>query len=279
MVARVKHRRSCTRIGALPARLGRGLGISALFFGAPGPASTMVAGLIARELGRPLQIDLSRIVSKWVGETEKHLSAGSRLPRPAMPSSCSTADSCSQAHRREVIERPLRELEVNYLLQRMDRSPHTILRRTTTPRSTRRFGAACRSGSSSRFRKRYERARIWRATLPSKARVGVQRRLRELAEAYEMTGGYIRNAALRAAFFAASAGMRHQDEPSAAGSDLEMASMGKVVAAPWLIPSELRGPPEPAHACVKRRQLTCPPRGSCGLEDYGSHGGTGCPPG
>ncbi|MDQ3369040.1 MAG: ATP-binding protein [Myxococcota bacterium] len=50
----------------------RGTGIAAMFSGAPGTGKTMVAGLIANELGLELyQVDLSKVVSKWIGESEK----------------------------------------------------------------------------------------------------------------------------------------------------------------------------------------------------------------
>ena len=49
-------------------------GITALFYGPPGTGKTMVAGVIARELGLDLyRVDLSKVMSKWVGETEKNL--------------------------------------------------------------------------------------------------------------------------------------------------------------------------------------------------------------
>ena len=52
----------------------RGTGVAALFSGAPGTGKTMVAGLIARDLDLELyQVDLSKVLSKWVGETEKQL--------------------------------------------------------------------------------------------------------------------------------------------------------------------------------------------------------------
>ena len=55
-------------------KMNRGLGISALFAGASGTGKTMAAEVIANELGLALhRIDLSSVVSKWVGETEKNL--------------------------------------------------------------------------------------------------------------------------------------------------------------------------------------------------------------
>src|SRR4029078_7909561 len=57
-------------------RFSYGRGLSALFSGAPGTGKTMIAGLIAKELGLELfRVDLSRVVCKWVGETEKNLGA------------------------------------------------------------------------------------------------------------------------------------------------------------------------------------------------------------
>ena len=61
-------------------KLVRGRGVSALFYGDPGTGKTMAAGVIAQASGLPLYlIDTASLVSKWVGETEKHLRRG--LPR------------------------------------------------------------------------------------------------------------------------------------------------------------------------------------------------------
>ena len=57
------------------AKFPSGRGLTALFAGQPGTGKTMVASILARDLGLELyRVDLSRVVSKWVGETEKNLS-------------------------------------------------------------------------------------------------------------------------------------------------------------------------------------------------------------
>jgi len=233
MVARVKHRRLVYEDWGFASKLGRGLGISALFFGAPGTGKTMVAGLIARELGLDLyQIDLSRIVSKWVGETEKHLSALFAAAEAGHAVILFDEADSLFSKRTDVKSSNDRyaNLEVNYLLQRMESfAGITIL---TTNHDT-AIDEAFRRRLSFRIEfpvpEADERARIWRATLPAKARVASNVNFAELAEAYEMTGGYIRNAALRAAFFAASAGSDIKTSHLRRAANLEMASMGKVV--------------------------------------------------
>lgn len=233
MVARVKHRRLVYEDWDFAGKLGRGLGISALFFGAPGTGKTMVAGLIARELGLDLyQIDLSRIVSKWVGETEKHLSALFAAAEAGHAVILFDEADSLFSKRTDVKSSNDRyaNLEVNYLLQRMESfAGITIL---TTNHDT-AIDEAFRRRLSFRIEfpvpEADERERIWRATLPAKARVAANVNFAELAEAYEMTGGYIRNAALRAAFFAASAGSDIKSSHLRRAANLEMSSMGKVV--------------------------------------------------
>jgi SpoVK/Ycf46/Vps4 family AAA+-type ATPase len=121
-------------------------------------------------------------------------------------------------------------LEVNYLLQRMEAfTGITIL--------TTNFDAAIDDAFRRRlaFRIQFplpeldERARLWRTMIPDRARAAPDIDFAQLAGRFAMSGGYIRNAALRAAFLAAGESaqidMRHLLKAASA----EYASMGKVM--------------------------------------------------
>ena len=185
-----------------------GRAITALFQGGPGTGKTMVAGAIARELGFELyRVDLSRITSKWLGETEKHLAA---LFDAAEEGPCillfDEADSLfgkrtqlASSHDRNA------NLEVNYLLQRLDSFDGIAILTTN-------FGTAIDPAFKRRlslliqfpFPDETERERLWRAHLPAQLPVSGDLDLPGLARKFQLSGGYIRNAALRAAYLAAA---------------------------------------------------------------------------
>ncbi len=98
-------------------------GVSALFAGPPGTGKTMCAGVMARELDMELfRVDLSRVVSKWIGETEKNL--GKVFDEAERSNAIILFDEADSlfAKRTEVKSSVDRyaNLEVNYLLQRME---------------------------------------------------------------------------------------------------------------------------------------------------------------
>ena len=123
VVAAVRFREQVLGRWGFAAKMPYGRSVTALFSGPPGTGKTMVATLIAQELGLELfRIDLSKVVSKWIGETEKNLS---KVFDQAQ--SCGAvllfdeADSLF-AKRTEVKSSNDRyaNLEVNYLLQRLE---------------------------------------------------------------------------------------------------------------------------------------------------------------
>ena len=185
-------------------------GISALFSGPPGTGKTMCASVIARELDMELfRVDLSRVVSKWIGETEKNLA---RVFDEAQRSNAvvlfDEADSLF-AKRTEVKSSVARyaNLEENFLLQRMETfNGITVL--------TTNFEDTIDSAFKRRltFRIRFEkpdadaRAALWAKMFPDSAELAPDVDFGELGRRYEVSGGNIRNAAIRSAFLAASEG-------------------------------------------------------------------------
>ncbi len=235
-IARVRHRRRVFDEWGFARKVAKGLGLSALFSGPPGTGKTMVAGIIADELGLDLyQIDLSRIVSKYVGETEKNLAALFDAADAGHAILLFDEADSLFAKRTDVKSSVDRyaNLEVNYLLQRMEQfSGITIL--TTNLASS--IDEAFRRRLSFRvdfpMPEARERERLWKAMLPAEAKVAADIDFTGLAQRFEMTGGYIKNAVVRAAFLAANEdsviAMRHLGR----AASLEYAAMGKVMVAP-----------------------------------------------
>jgi SpoVK/Ycf46/Vps4 family AAA+-type ATPase len=234
LVSRVRHRMTVFERWGFGRVLSNALGLTALFEGRPGTGKTMVAGLIARELGCDLyRIDLSRVLSKWVGETERHLGEifdageGGRIILLF-----DEADSLfgKRTEVRTANDR-FANIEVNYLLQRLDSFEGIAILTTNFGKS---IDPAFRRRLSVRlsfpFPDEELRARIWRAHIPAEIPTEADLGIDELARKYPLSGGYIRNIALRAAFLAA-----HEARPLGAthlerAIALEYRSMGKLFA-------------------------------------------------
>ncbi|MGH9606921.1 MAG: ATP-binding protein [Terracidiphilus sp.] len=186
----------------------RGLGLSALFSGPSGTGKTMAAGVLARELDRDLyQIDLATVVSKYIGETEKHLRkifaaaerSGAILLFDEADALFGKRSQVRDSHDRYA------NLEVSYLLQRME-SYRGIAILTTNMQSAldTAFQRRLRFVVQFPFPDAPSRERIWRTVFPSAAPTSAldYEKLSQL----NVTGGSIRNIALLAAFLAADAG-------------------------------------------------------------------------
>lgn len=186
----------------------RGLGLSVLFAGPSGTGKTMAAGVLARELDRDLyQIDLATVVSKYIGETEKHLRqifaaaerSGAILLFDEADALFGKRSQVRDSHDRYA------NLEVSYLLQRMESYRGiailtTNLQNALDPAFQRRLRFVVQFP----FPDGPSRERIWRNVFPATAPVdGLD--YAKLAQ-LNVTGGSIRNIALLAAFLAADAG-------------------------------------------------------------------------
>lgn len=186
-------------------RLGKGL--NALFCGPPGTGKTLAAEVVANELGSDLyRIDLSQVVSKFIGETEKQLR---QLFDEAQGSDSILLFDEADAlfgKRSEVKDSHDRysNIEIGYLLQRMDEYDGiailaTNMRRSLDDAFTRRL----RFIVEFPFPEPTERARIWRAHLTSRVPLA-QIEVEFLAASFKLSGASIRNVVLAAAFQAAA---------------------------------------------------------------------------
>ncbi len=223
------------------ARVGYGKGMIALFSGPPGTGKTMLAGLIASTLDLDMyQVDLASVVSKWVGETEKQLAkVFDQAERAHAVLLFDEADSLF-AKRTEVKSSNDRygNLAVNYLLQRLEQ--YTGVAILTTNKEAAIDEAVQRRLSLHlhlEIPEADERERLWKSFMPPKAPVEAIN-FRELAESFELSGGYIKNAAVRAAFLAASAKVSIQMSLLRRAAALELEDMGRVV---------MRGEPVKRH--------------------------------
>ncbi len=233
MITMVSKRAQILERWGYQRHLGISRGVSALFSGEPGTGKTMAASVIASELGLELmRIDLSQVVSKWVGETEKNL--GKIFDEAQDASAMLLFDEADSlfAKRTEVKSAQDRyaNLEVNYILQRMESFDGVSV-------LTSNFEGSIDQALQRRlnFRVRFpepevdERELLWRKLLPPETGAGDAMPFRKLAERFEMTGGYIKNAIVRAAVIAAREGRSVSADDLWAGAHVEYAEMGKVL--------------------------------------------------
>lgn len=201
----IEHReRVVTEWGGLPVG-----GPVALFSGASGTGKTLAASVLARELRWPLyRVDLGRLVSKYVGETERNLNAlfDAAHAKP-MILQFDEADSLfgRRGDLKEARDR-YANMEVSHLLARIEihQGPcilTTNLRKHLDPAFSRRFQMVIEFPRPDAA----ARARLWERLLPPRAPLGPRVRTAELGRAVNLTGGQIRNAALHAAYLAAGA--------------------------------------------------------------------------
>jgi len=183
-------------------------GISVLFSGHPGVGKTMSGTVLARRLGLDIyEVDLSQVVSKWLGETEKNLSDVFDAAEPGhVVLLFNEADSLFGKRTSDVKSSNDRyaNLETNYLLQRLERfGGLAILTTNLTSSIDQAFKRRFSYDVFFSFPSPDMRAELWRRTLPERARSATID-FDALAERYELSGGFIKVACERAAYVAGS---------------------------------------------------------------------------
>jgi hypothetical protein len=189
-------------------RMNRGFGITALFAGESGTGKTMAAEVIANELSLDLyRIDLSAVVDKYIGETEKNLrrlfdaaeDGGAILFFDEADALFGKRSEVKDSHDRYA------NIEINYLLQRMEGYRGlAILATNLKDALDKAFLRRIRFLVNFPFPDESMRLRMWQGVFPEKVPLG-QLDNHRLAS-FRLTGGHIHNAALCAAFLAADGG-------------------------------------------------------------------------
>jgi hypothetical protein len=207
----------------------------ALFSGPSGTGKTLAAEIIAGNLGLDLfKLDLSAVVSKWIGETEKNLdqvfdaaSAGNVVLF------FDEADALF-GKRSEVRDSRDRyaNIEVSYLLQRLEAYDGIVVLATNFERNIdEAFVRRIHVRVEYSLPDEAERKAIWEHNLPPGAPIAPDADLSFLARQFELSGGSIRNAAVQAAFLAAANGASIDMDCLIRGVGRELQKLGRLIRA------------------------------------------------
>ncbi|HJQ82468.1 MAG TPA: ATP-binding protein [Candidatus Binatia bacterium] len=215
-------------------KLSLGKGLNVLFSGPPGTGKTMAAEVIASELGLELfKIDLSQVVSKYIGETEKNLSAVFAEARSGNAILFFDEADALFGKRSEVRDAHDRyaNIEIAFLLQKIEEYEGiailaTNLRQHLDEAFTRRLTFAV----DFPFPDEPHRRLIWNAVWPRQAPLSTTLDLDFMARQFKLAGGSIKNVAVAAAFLAAEQGGAVTTRHLLLATRREFQKMGKSVA-------------------------------------------------
>ncbi len=207
---RAAHRHRVMDDWGFERKLSLGKGVNALFAGPSGTGKTMAAEIIAHELGLDLyKIDLSVVVSKYIGETEKNLdrifvaaeNANGILFFDEADALFGKRSEVHDAHDRYA------NLEISYLLQKMEQHEGIAILASNLPQNmdgafVRRLAFAVHFP----FPDEADRQRIWTEIWPAATPLAEDVDVDFLAHQFKLSGGNIKNIALASAFLAAADG-------------------------------------------------------------------------
>jgi SpoVK/Ycf46/Vps4 family AAA+-type ATPase len=222
-------------------KVSHGRGLSVLFTGPSGTGKTMAAEVLAHELALDLyKVDLSGVVSKYIGETEKNLS---RIFSEAETSNAilffDEADALfgkrtevSDAHDRYA------NIETSYLLQKMEEYEGIVILATNLRENMdEAFTRRLRFIVEFPFPNAANRLRIWQAHFPADAPLSPEIDYAYLAREIQVAGGNIKNIVLNAAFLAAADGGVIGMDHILLGARREYQKIGKL----WSEPIRMNG--------------------------------------
>jgi vesicle-fusing ATPase len=231
LTRQVRHRSQVYDEWGFGARSGSRFGVTALFAGESGTGKTMAAEVIADDLGLDLyRIELSAVVSKYIGETEKNLrrvfdageAGGAVLLFDEADALFGKRSEVKDSHDRYA------NLEVAYLLQRME-AYRGLAILTTNLRSNvdRAFLRRLRFVVQFPFPDQHLRARIWSGAFP--ARTPTEGLDHEALARLQIPGGSIHAIAVSAAFAAADEGVPVRPEHVLHAAKVEYAKADRIL--------------------------------------------------
>jgi len=228
----VEHHQTVFGDWGFDRKLSLGKGLNVLFTGPSGTGKTMAAEIIANELGLDLyKIDLSAIVSKYIGETEKNLD---RIFHEGQTSNAilffDEADALF-GKRSEVRDSHDRyaNIEIAYLLQKMDEYDGVVILATNLRKNMDdAFARRMHFCIEFPIPNESDRYRIWKGIFPHEAPLSKDIDLNFMAQQFKITGGNIKNIALGAAFLAAEDGGYINTENLIRATKREYQKIGKL---------------------------------------------------
>jgi AAA+ superfamily predicted ATPase len=250
-IGRKQYEDQVYRVWGLDKKISYGKGLIALFSGPPGTGKTLLAGLIANQLGLAMyQVDLSSVLSRWIGETEKALNrVFDQAERAHAVLLFDEADALF-AKRTEVDDARDRyaNVLVNFLLQRLERYSGVAILTTNKesyldPALQRRLSLHLLLDEP----EVPERAMLWKKHLPANVPGSNSVDVEALAKQFDLTGGYIKNVALRGTFLAAMEQVPLSTELLFRAAVMEMEDMGKVVFTDTSLFAAQTGEPSPVQ--------------------------------
>lgn len=232
MTSRVNERDRVLEQWGFGRRLSLGRGVTALFAGPPGTGKTMAAEVVAGSLGLDLfRIDLARVVSKYVGETEKNLNEVFAAAEDSNAILFFDEADALFGRRSEVHDAHDRyaNIEVAYLLQKMEEYEGTAilatnLRQNLDEAFLRRLSFVINFP----FPDEESRQRIWLGIWPEETPLDNSIDFAWMAQRFRLSGGNIRNIALSAAYLASQDGGRVTGDHLLLATRREYQKIGKL---------------------------------------------------
>jgi len=209
-------------------------GIGVLFTGSPGTGKTMAASILANELGLDIyRIELSQVISKYIGETEKNLSkifeearkSGVILFFDEADAIFGKRTETKDSHDRYA------NIEVSYLLQKIEEYDGLVILASNFRQNIdEAFVRRMRFIINFPFPDKEMRALIWKQVFPKNAPLEKEIDFSLLSQKFALSGANIRNIALFSAFFAAEQEEQIQMKHIVQGLKIELTKIAKKIA-------------------------------------------------